>query len=152
MILVDGHNLIGRSNSLSLEEEEQSRAALLSRIWAQKGHKGEKVVVVFDGNRPRGNAGEKTGSVGAFYTPSGKSADDEIIRRVDSANSPASITVVTSDRELAARAKSRGAKVKSAEEFWRALSKSPSQKSPCEKPAPSNADAAMWLEIFAKKK
>jgi predicted RNA-binding protein with PIN domain len=148
MILVDGHNLIGRSRRLSLDEEEASREELLRRIGAVKSHKGEAVVVVFDGNRPRGNRGEKAGSVAVFYTPSGHSADEEIIRRVDSAKSPHTVTVVTSDLGLAARAKARGARTCPCERFWETLTRPKNSAPKKEKPDPSAKDAAHWLEMF----
>jgi predicted RNA-binding protein with PIN domain len=151
MILVDGHNLIGRSRTLSLDEEEASREELLRRIGAMKAHKGEQVVIIFDGNRQRGNSGERSGSVSAFYTPAGKSADEEIIRRLDASRSPSSITVVTSDLELSARARARGAGVCPSERFWETLSRVINTRPAKEKPDPSAKDAALWLEIFKEK-
>ena len=58
MLLVDGHNLIGRTPGLSLSREESSREQVLQRVAAAKGSGGERVVVVFDGNRP-GSAKEQ---------------------------------------------------------------------------------------------
>lgn len=151
MILVDGHNLIGRSRRLSLDEEEASREELLRRIGAVKAHKGEAVVVIFDGNRPGGNRGEKSGSVAVFYTPSGLSADEEIIKRLDAAKVPHSVTVVTSDLGLAARAKARGAQICPSERFWETLSRPKSSAPKKEKPDPSAKDAAHWLELFQER-
>jgi predicted RNA-binding protein with PIN domain len=148
MLIVDGHNLIGRSGSLRLSDEARSREELLRRIAARKGAGGEAVVVVFDGTRPETRGAEKFGGVRVLYSSAGRTADEEIIRRVDAGN-PREITVVTSDRELADRVRARGARVLGSEAFWGKLTQavSPDASDPA-KPAPSPDDAEHWLKMF----
>ena len=74
MLLVDGHNVIGRARGLSLSDEERSREELLRRIAAAKGSGGERVVVFFDGDRPQGSR-ESFGGLAVVYAPANRTAD-----------------------------------------------------------------------------
>jgi len=116
VLWVDGHNLIGRTPGLSLEREEEGREQVLRRLAAQAG-KG-RVIVVFDGDRPGAARQERFGSVEVVYAPRGRTADDELLSRLTSSGSR-DATVVTSDRELAQRARWLGARVLSCEDFLR---------------------------------
>jgi uncharacterized protein YaiI (UPF0178 family) len=83
--------------------------------WASALADGEAVAVVFDG-RPR-HVGAPA-HVDVAFAPGGRdAADDEIARRVRDDADPASLTVVTSDRALAARVRAAGAEVEGARTF-----------------------------------
>jgi len=152
VLLIDGHNVIGRASGLSLSDEEGGRRELISRLAALKGHKGGEVVIVFDGNRPGSGSRGKAGAVNIRYSPSGRSADDTIISIIDESPNPRAISLVTSDNELAARAKSRGVSVTPSASFWKNLSHTPdSNHQKEEKPAPSPDDAEHWLKLFGDK-
>jgi predicted RNA-binding protein with PIN domain len=148
MLLVDGHNLIGRTPGLSLDREEESREQVLQRIAAAKGSGGERVVVVFDGDRPGSAKEQGFGGVRVVYAPAGHSADDEILRRV--AKQPSrGITVITSDRQLADRVRQRGARCEGCEAFWERLSKPRGRRAAVpEKPTAAPGDVEEWLELF----
>ncbi|GAB4272397.1 MAG: NYN domain-containing protein [Deferrisomatales bacterium] len=148
MLLIDGHNLIGRTPGLSLAREEEGRERVLRRIAARKGSGGRPVVVVFDGPRPGGAREERFGGVRVVFAPASRTADGEILRRLRAGN-PRAATVVTSDRKLADRAASLGAEVWSCERFWASLTKEKTRpRSPPDKPRPSREDVETWLRLF----
>jgi predicted RNA-binding protein with PIN domain len=146
MLLLDGHNLIGRSRTLRLDREEESRLKLLERVAAAKGAGGQPVWVVFDGNRPGRPLPQKFGGVRVCYSSGGRTADEEILKRVE-ALGPGRATVVTSDRGLADRARARGARILTAEEFLSRLER-PRSGPASEKPSPDAEDVERWLEEF----
>lgn len=148
MLLIDGHNLIGRDPGLSLEDEERSRETLLARIAAALGAHGEPVMVVFDSGRPGSARETRFGKLKVVYAPAARTADDEILRRLSGSN-PRGSTVVTSDRELARRAAGLGARVISATEFLNRMASSRNKRRPNEeKPESSLSDVDEWLELF----
>lgn len=153
MLLLDGHNLIGRTPGLSLEREEEAREVLLRRIAAARGSGRRQVVVVFDGNRP-GSAKESAfGGLRVVYAPEGQSADDEILRRVARARR-GQATVVTSDRRLAQRALDLGAGVESCEAFLRRLEGDAAARRKRAPSAPSSlapSEVEDWLRVFQGK-
>jgi predicted RNA-binding protein with PIN domain len=151
MLIIDGHNLIGRMRGLSFEDEERGREEVLRRVGAVKGSGGEPVLVVFDGNRPDRRVSGRFGGVRVAYSAAGRSADDEIVARLESSQRK-DITVVTSDRNLADRCRARGASILSAQLFVARLDpiSSKGSKTP-EKPEPGPGEVERWLSIFEKK-
>lgn len=146
MLILDGHNLIGRMPGLSLSDEEGGREVVLRRVGARKGSGREAVVVVFDGNRPGAPHEGRFGGLRVVYSPAGRSADDEILRRLAQGN-PLSATVVTSDRALGAKARSLGATVESCEAFLAKIA--PLPRSAVEvKPEAGPGEVEAWLEVF----
>ena len=151
MLLVDGHNVIGRALKLSLDREEEGREELLRRIGAARGSGGEVVVVVFDGKGPSATE-KRLGAVRVVFAPASRSADEEILRRLSSGNARAG-TVVTSDRELGRRARQLGACVEASEAFWqriRAGRRVRDLKAETAKPEPTAEDVDDFLELFRK--
>lgn len=101
-MLVDARNVM-RSRWPNLREE---RFVALTRLWAER--EGVELLVVFDGRAPGGVVGtaeldERTTLVGA----GGESADDWIVREAARlARTERRVRLVSSDRELRARASS----------------------------------------------
>ncbi|MBI5442352.1 MAG: NYN domain-containing protein [Deltaproteobacteria bacterium] len=149
MLLIDGHNLIGRVPGFSLSDEEAGREAVLRRIGASKAAGSGQVIVFFDGDRPGGAREERFGGVRVVYPAAGRSADEEILRRLGAGN-PRGSTVVTSDGGLAARARALGAAVESCEAFWARIQRRPRGPAP-EKPETDPGEVERWLEEFAKR-
>jgi len=148
VLIVDGHNLIGRTPGLSLEREEEGREALLRRVAGAVGSGGRPVVVVFDGNRPGSAKESRFGGVRVVFSPHGRAADDEILRRLGECP-PGSATVVTSDRRLAEQARGRGARVETCEAFLQRLSRgSPARGVPAPEPTLPAEEVEAWLEAF----
>lgn len=153
VLLLDGHNLIGRAPGLSLEREEEARELLLRRIGAAKGSGRRQVVVVFDGNRP-GSAKEGAfGGLRVVYSPEGGSADEEILRRV-ARERRGQATVVTSDRRLAQRALDLGAAVESCESFLGRLGRDAAGRrdsAPPAAPRLAPGEVEAWIQAFQGK-
>jgi predicted RNA-binding protein with PIN domain len=118
--LVDASNVIGSRPDGWWRDREGATLRLLEALRAFAGP-DDDVVVVLDAG-PAEWAG-RDGPVEVAIAPrrGRNAADDEIARRLDGDDDPASIRVVTSDGELAARARRRGASVMGAGEFRRML-------------------------------
>jgi predicted RNA-binding protein with PIN domain len=115
--LVDGMNVIGTRPDGWWRDRAGAMARLTADLdaWASE-RLGDTVAVVFDG-RPR-ELGTPPTRVDVGFAPGGRdAADDEIARRVAADDDPASLTVVTSDRELVARVRAAGAAVEGARAF-----------------------------------
>ena len=83
---------------------------------------GDEVVVVFDRRPPDLTAGTRGAIEVLFASRTGRNAaDHDIVELVAEAESPETITVVTSDRALVDRVKHAGARVASAGSFRRRL-------------------------------
>lgn len=150
MLLVDGHNLIGRAPGLSLGDEAGSREALLRRLAAFRSGRREALTVFFDGPRPGAAAEQRFGGLGVVYSGAGATADDEILRRLDRGN-PRAATVVTSDRALADQARGRGARVESCEAFLGRLEARRAGPAPAEKPRAEPGEVDRWLDLFTRR-
>ncbi|UGS34888.1 NYN domain-containing protein [Capillimicrobium parvum] len=108
--LVDGMNVIGSRPDGWWRDRRGAQGRLARELagWAQRD--GARVEVIFDG-APHAISG--AGGVGvAFASRRGRNAaDDDIAARVEAADEPGAIRVVTSDRELAARVRAAGGDV-----------------------------------------
>ncbi|MDW7711884.1 MAG: NYN domain-containing protein [Deferrisomatales bacterium] len=145
---MDGHNLIGRAPDLSLETEEEAREQLLRRLAALQGRGRQRVVAVFDGNRPGAAKESSFGGVRVVFSPRGRTADEEILRRL-ARGRPGDATVVTSDRGLAERARRLGARVESAEHFLPRLKPAPGRRrAPPSEASLSPEEVERWLRLF----
>ena len=78
-------------------------------LAAWRAAEGVDVTVVFDGRPPPGLSDVDLGGVQVAFAGKGRSADDEIVRRVGTDPDPGSLRVVTSDRPLAERVRAAGA-------------------------------------------
>jgi predicted RNA-binding protein with PIN domain len=112
--LVDGFNVIQVGLLAGREREHwwgPARRSELRERAEQLDDPDVEVLLVFDGSQPGPADAGRTRSV---FAPS---ADDWILARLREAADPSAIRVVTADRRLAARAKSRGAQIVSPAEF-----------------------------------
>ena len=118
--MVDASNVIGaRPDGWWRDREGAARRLLDALREFAKG--GEPVIVVLDAG-PAEWAGRDGPLEVAIAPRRGRdAADDEIARRLDEDPDPGSIRVVTSDADLAARARRRGASVEGAGAFRRRL-------------------------------
>lgn len=148
MLLLDGHNLIGRASGLSLEREEEAREKLLRRVAAVRGSGRRRVFVVFDGNRPGAAKESSFGGIRVVFSPQGRTADEEILRRVEQGQS-GDVTVVTSDRRLADSARLLGARVESSEGFLARLRPAARRRTPSTpEVSVSPEEVEAWLRVF----
>jgi len=149
VLWVDGHNLIGRTPGLSLDREEEGREQLLRSLAARAGK--VRVVVVFDGDRPGSAKRERFGSVEVVFAPRGRTADEELLSRLSEAG-PRGATVVTSDQELARKARWLGARVLTCEEFLRRQQAGRPGRVERQEPEPPvpEEEVEAWLRAFRK--
>ena len=117
--IVDGMNVIG-SRPDGWWRDRAGAKRRLAQALVPLGERGDEVTVVFDGGRPRRPI--EAPHVSVQFAPGGpNAADHRIVELVDADPDPASITVVTSDRDLANRVEEHGASVYGARSFRREL-------------------------------
>lgn len=150
--LVDGHNLIPKVGlRLDSFDDEMQLVAVLQKFC--RLHR-KKVEVYFDG-APAGQAGTRgLGTVKAHFVRAGTSADAAMARRLNKlGRAVKNWTVVSSDRQVQAEARSARAEVLSSEEFAYLLQQTP--RGEASKPAVdqkvSPAEVDEWLKIFGSK-
>jgi predicted RNA-binding protein with PIN domain len=115
--LVDGMNVIGSRPDGWWRDRGGAMARLVAELerFAATTPAEDAVAVVLDGQARDVGAPAR---VEVAFAPGGRNAaDDEIVRRVGADADPASLTVVTSDRELAERVAALGAPVEGTRAF-----------------------------------
>jgi predicted RNA-binding protein with PIN domain len=117
--LVDGMNVIGSRPTGWWRDRPGAMRALVEELREFGAREGHDVTVVFDG-RPFELDGD--GVEVMFATRRGPdAADDDIAALVQRDEAPGELSVVTSDGDLARRAREAGAAVVGAGEFRRRL-------------------------------
>jgi predicted RNA-binding protein with PIN domain len=113
-------NVVGSRPDGWWRDRPGAMRSLTQRLAEFGAASGDPVEVVFDG---RPFELEQPGGVDVAFAPTRgrNAADDEIARRVEADAEPGTITVVTSDRELAERVRAHGAEVLGAGPFRRRL-------------------------------
>lgn len=141
-IVVDGNNLLH-----SLPSRHRSRADVRSRALELVRNESVRIVVVFDGPPPQGSpADEHLGRVTVRYSGAA-SADDLIIGLIPGGRAAAQWVVVTDDRSLRERARSRGAGVRTLAE-WRGR-RQPGKRRGVHESKLSSRDIADWESYFS---
>ncbi|HYH49117.1 MAG TPA: NYN domain-containing protein [Acidimicrobiia bacterium] len=107
--LVDGMNVIGSRPDGWWRDLDAAVVRLARCLAGWQAAEGGDVTVVFDGRPPPGFETLELAAVSVEFAGRGREADDEIVRRLGTDPDPASVTVVTSDRLLAERARAAGA-------------------------------------------
>jgi predicted RNA-binding protein with PIN domain len=116
--LVDGMNVIGSRPTGWWRDRPGAMRGLVERLDELAAESGDELTVVFDGSpfeiRPR--------RVEVEFAPGGPNAADDAIARLVAADpEPSAMRVVTSDADLARRAREAGAEVVTAGSFLRRL-------------------------------
>ncbi len=119
-VIIDGYNLIRQSGELSeldRQAPEFGRSELIGRLAEYQRIKRHKITLVFDGSQryffPNAERSEK--GIGIRFSRHGQTADDLIMKMVRREGERA--VVVSSDREIAGYAASKGASVVGAGDF-----------------------------------
>jgi predicted RNA-binding protein with PIN domain len=112
LVLVDGYNVTKHPQGFAERGLEDQRTLLLDLCRRLARRFGAEVTVVFDG----GTVGPvptrlPLGPVEVVFTDPGRTADDEIVVRVNAAPTERPVVVVTSDNELRSRVGALGATV-----------------------------------------
>lgn len=148
--LIDGHNLIAALPDLQLDDpHDEVWLVLRLRLWAAR--EGRKAVVVFDQGLPGGKSRALSGGgVEVVFASQGRSTADAVIReRLRRLRNPGGWTVVTSDREVQAAARTVGAQVMTSPTFAAQLAPpTPPETAPDKPEALSPAEMAEWLALF----
>jgi len=120
-ILIDGHNLIGQLEDLSLSDPDDE-AKLVARLRVYRSATNRPITVVFDhGERYAPPQGLSGSGVEVIFAPVDSSADELIVQRIAQSHEPHALLVVSADKEVQAAARSRGAQVMTAQEFVRQM-------------------------------
>lgn len=119
-IIVDGYNVIRQWPELALLDRadlQSGREGLLHELQSYRRARGHRITVVFDGREQGGfsEGSESAGGIGVRYSRRGETADALIARLV--AEGGAGTVVVSSDHEVAAATRRRGAVCLTAGEF-----------------------------------
>jgi predicted RNA-binding protein with PIN domain len=118
-IIIDGYNLIG----IQHKDLENQRNKLIESLIEYHKKKGHDITVVFDGWKTGGARENQSviGGIKVIYSRMGEKADS-VIKRIISSERRGWI-VVTSDRDIAARAWASGSVPISSEDFMNAIAK-----------------------------
>ena len=149
-ILIDGHNLVGRLSSLSLEDADDEEM-LVRLLQPYQARSGKAVTIVFDSGADQTSPGSRRlGGIEAVFAPRGSSADAVIARRVRQSPNPNSWLVVTSDHELADTVIRLGARVQSADDLAGQVEAGGEEPPDWREEPPSPQDVESWLALFGK--
>jgi len=124
--IVDANNVIGARPDGWWRDRAGAARRLASRVAAFADGAGGAVTLVFDG-RPRDLGLPRDSALAVEFAdrPGRNAADGAIAERVEADPEPATIRVVTSDRDLAARVRAAGAEVEGAGRFRARLDELP---------------------------
>lgn len=121
---IDGYNLLFRITK-SYEAMKANQKQILSAINTWVIQLNLNVTIVFDGRQkdpPEAIRGHLD-QLEVIYTPEHQTADDYILHELDLSSNLNEETVVSSDRELTGKAKQKGARTQSVDEFLSGLVK-----------------------------
>jgi predicted RNA-binding protein with PIN domain len=149
-ILVDGHNLIGRLSTPSLQDADDE-AELVRMLGSYRARTGKSITVVFDPGGAYALAETRRyRGITVRFAPHGSDADAIIVRLVRASSDPHGWLVVTSDQDLARAVRGLGARVESSETFARQLGpREPEGEGIAWKEEPLSPDELeKWLDLF----
>jgi predicted RNA-binding protein with PIN domain len=120
--LVDGMNLIGSRTDRWWNDPDRAVRRLIGELDRFAAATGDDLTVVFDRRPPDLDPGRHGAATVGFASRRGRNAaDDEIVGLGAGDRAAASLTVVTSDRRLAERARELGAGVVPSSRFRRRI-------------------------------
>lgn len=170
MLLIDGHNLIGQLQDLSLDDPyDEAKLSMAIRSYCMRGNL--KATVIFDNGLPGGVSRQLSNSnVTVIFAPHGTQADTLLMRRARDLIDPRDpLVLVTSDRRILRLAFAYGIDTISSPEFaimigFRPVETEPEPNKPPAtpprisfvydkdpNPVISPQEVAYWLPIFEKR-
>ncbi|HVO43938.1 MAG TPA: NYN domain-containing protein [Aggregatilineales bacterium] len=168
MFLVDGHNLIGQLQDLSLDDpQDEAKLTMAVKRFCMRGNL--KATIIFDNGLPGGVSRTLSNSqVTVIFAPPGVQADALIMRRARDIGNFNEMVLVTSDRRILRLAFAYGITTLSSEEFALMLGFRPVEIDPQPAPPPEKArvkiiyekdpdpvvtkqEIAYWLPIFKQR-
>ena len=150
VLLIDGHNLIPRMPGVKLSDPDDE-ARLIRMLQEYCRLRRKRVEVYFD-RAPAGWTGtQQHGQVQAHFIPMDTTADAAIMARLKKMGKRAkNVTVVSSDRQVAAAARAAHARVLTAEAFaadWAGLAEEEPEMDPRNRML-SEDEVAAWEQLF----
>ncbi len=133
-----------------MKEQERS---LLQKLYLTMTQLNSPMTVVFDGREvdPPEALRKNMKAMNIVYTPTRQTADDYILEMLEHAKNPAQETVISSDRDLLRKAKQKGARTQTIEEFLKTINKKKSDSYEEQKQAQeSTLEFQRLLKIFSK--
>jgi predicted RNA-binding protein with PIN domain len=155
-ILIDGWNVCHKIPQIAaLIPDDLAAARRMLQVKVQSYASGRKVKfrIIYDGQGGIYGGDEGSATVEVRFSRNPESADYKIVRQLRDERNPRQWTVVTSDRDLAARCKSLGSNVVSSAFLITRLNNSQSSLAENrEKSDPRLTDSEMnyWLKMFNK--
>jgi predicted RNA-binding protein with PIN domain len=152
--IIDGHNLIPHLPGLSLQDLDDE-IGLLQVLGQFANMHRTKVEVYFDHAPAAQSRSINRGLVKAVFVRQSSTADNAIKARLSQLGKKSkNWTVVSSDREIRAEARSIQSRVLTAPEFAELLRKGPAQKQfegeKTEDPDQANLEVDYWMEQFSQ--
>jgi predicted RNA-binding protein with PIN domain len=122
-LVVDGMNVIGSRPDGWWRDRDAAVRRLLSALRSLAADRGTPVTLVLDGRPIEGlEEGRHAGVVVRYAGRGGRdAADDRIVGLVEADDAPASLVVVTADRDLRERVEALGASTSGPRELLRHL-------------------------------
>lgn len=150
--VIDGNNVMGQTPGWH-RDKPGSRRRLLGEVAAFAAATKARATVVFDGAPDEGVPdGAAFRGVRVYYPGRGSDADTVIERLVASDRNRRGLTVVTSDRRLAAECRGLGARVVRSGEFRKQMAATAASAAesgdPGEADAPAAGSVDEWLRYF----
>lgn len=110
MYIIDGYNFLFQIHSFD-GTLEQGRETLLSFLESASNQKKLQITIIFDGADLSPYPHHKSyGTLNIVYSPAYMTADDYILEELSSMDKPHIVTLVTSDKQLAKKARALKAK------------------------------------------
>jgi predicted RNA-binding protein with PIN domain len=151
-ILIDGHNLIGQMDDISLSDPDDEERLIECLAAYQRRHHSQ-VTVVFDSGRYGGlpaRPRQHASGIRILYAQPGQRADDVICGIVRRSPDRRGWLVVSSDHAVQAEVRYLGATPIPSEQFARQLAAMRRPPAPQEKEKPpSPSEVEEWLRIFS---
>lgn len=149
---IDGYNLLFRSFGIGEGDLQQQRKQLIQKLQYKIEYLSLDVTIVFDAHLQTGELSQfHLVDLKILFTPAGQNADEYILEALDHVALPQQETIVTSDRELAWRARRKGARTESVEAFVKWINKRCKDRKKKEKSSPTPQRLVLPSALIYKK-
>jgi predicted RNA-binding protein with PIN domain len=155
--IIDGYNYIMRFSPIDFSQEHalwDAREKLVHQMVAYLGQKKIRITIVFDGQDVKGISRKpRPAGISVRFSRAPEKADPLIIKMVSESKSPANITVVTSDKQLANICKAYGCLDMSVEAFASKMTTERQDTAVSEKYDVNMTpkDVEEWMRLFAER-
>lgn len=145
IIVIDAYNLLHSLNLYAKKITEQARNRFITQLGKYGKHKGNKIVLVFDGGQSDWPYQEQVHGVCVVYSGVQESADDYIKEYLTKQRSK-DLLLVSSDSELRNYAVRLGISVLRVHEFWPIMQETMLQAQPSDRKAAAQSAPVKMIE------